>query len=585
MKILMISVALGLAVTCQVNAQVSVGWDGSCDYDVSVNANSLQQAIDDGATEIRLSNQNFHQTAIEITNNVIMKGGYADCTAANSDNQSNINSVIDATGVGLPAVKIRAITNAQVTLDSLTLQKGTGFNSGFSSDWAGGLSIDGVTGVVNLSHINLRDNAGIRGGGLAVINFNATGSLLVTANNLAIQNNTASQGGGGLYCYAPESGFDLQIDLGSASTIRNNHSDDHGGGMYVDQCSIKFNAGESSFVNSNIDKELFANSSHLSGGGIFAVSGAMLDLSGSSSASFDVFLNQANLDSNANATGGGINATGEGTVVNLINGIVSSNTTGQYGGGLFASFDAVINMGRTINSCQYSDFCSQLTNNSNTGLSSGGGGAMAARYNGQINVKNTLIAYNNSEYDGYVLYSDPDGQVLLEGNLMVENGRHVDFDNYTAFYQNGNSVLTAAYNSITQNNDSTILFRQHSATSELRLYGNIVKSFANIYQGSSSITDINCNLINDDSSIEVPTSNSIIGMADFIDAGSMDYRLAETDTLAIDICNAGIYLPGDDLQGKSRGVDHPAVADDLGPYDLGAYEFDDNDLIFKNDFE
>ncbi|KAA3645939.1 MAG: hypothetical protein DWP95_03850 [Proteobacteria bacterium] len=585
MKKLMMSIALGLVVTCQVNAQVSVGWDGSCDYDVSVNANGLQQAIDDGATEIRLSNENFHQTAIEITNNVIMKGGYADCTAANSDLQSNINSVIDATGVGLPVVKIRTITNAQVILDSLTLQKGTGFNSGYSSDWAGGLSIDGVTGVVNLNHINLRDNEGIRGGGLAVINFNATGSLLVTANNLAIQNNTASLGGGGLYCYAFENGFDLQIDLGSASTIRNNHSDDHGGGVYADQCSIEFNAGESSFINSNIDKEIFANSSNFSGGGIFAVSGAVITLNGTSTASFDIFLNEGNLDTSASGEGGGVNASSQGTEVHLINTKVSNNKIGRYGGGLMATFDAVINMDRADNGCNYSEFCSQLIGNNNIGLYPGGGGAMAARYNGQINVKNTLIAYNNSEYDGYVLYSDPDGQVLLEGNLMVENGRHIDFDNYTAFYQNGDSVLTAAYNTITQNNDGTTLFRQHSATSELRLYGNIVKSFGNIHQGSSSITDINCNLINDDSSIEVPISNSIIGSADFIDAGSMDYRLAETDTLAIDICNAGIYLPGNDLQGKSRGVDHPAVVDGLGPYDLGAYEVDDNDLIFKNDFE
>lgn len=174
---------------------------------------------------------------------------------------------------------------------------------------------------------------------------------------------------------------------------------------------------------------------------------------------------------------------------------------------------------------------------------------------------------------------------MLEGNLIVENGINLDFNNYTAFYQGDVSVLTATYNTIAQNNPTSTLFEQNSATSELNLYGNIIKAFGNIHQSNNSISDINCNFINDLSSIEVSTSNTITGMADFIDADNMDYRLAETDSLAIDVCDAGMYLPGTDLQGKSRGVDHPAVVNGLGSFDLGAYEFDDNDLIFKNDFE
>jgi hypothetical protein len=136
-----------------------------------------------------------------------------------------------------------------------------------------------------------------------------------------------------------------------------------------------------------------------------------------------------------------------------------------------------------------------------------------------------------------------------------------------------------------QNNLSTTVFHQSGTTATMNIYGNIIKEFGNIHQDSGATNNINCNLINNDSTIEVATSNTILGSVDFIDSGNMDFRLAETDTLAIDICDAGIYLPTLDLQSKSRGVDHLDVVDELGPFDLGAYEFDDNDLIFKASFD
>jgi hypothetical protein len=574
-----------LTVTQLALSQVSVGWDALCDYDLNVDANGLQQAIDDGATEIRLSNQNLHQTALDITENVILKGGYADCTAANAGTQTNINSVIDATGTGFPAVKVRSITDAQVTLDTLTIQNGNGVNNGSTSNWAGGLSIDQVTGSVQLNRINLKDNNGIYGGGLSVVNFNTEGSLMISVNNMAVQNNSASSNGGGIYCYAPESGFDLLIDMGSAATVRNNHSDNNGGGLYVDGCRVQFSAGVSTLVNSSIDKEIYTNSANASGAGIFAVGRAELNLIGTQADSFDVIFNQANVDTGVSGSGGGIFASSQDTVVNLTNSIISNNSTGRYGGGLFASFDAVINVDRSLNGCNYSDYCSQIIANTNLGLTSGGGGAMAVRFSAQLNIKNTLLRYNNSQTSGYITYSDPDGLVLLEGNLITENGNLAEYDNFTAFYQSGASSMTVAYNTLIQNNTNSTLFRQNGSTADLKLYGNIIKEFSNIHQSSNSITDINCNLINDLSSISVPMSNVTEGQVVFTDANNFDYRLAAGDVLAIDVCDAGIYMPGDDLDGKTRGTDNPTVVNDLGSYDLGAYEFDFNDLIFSSSFE
>lgn len=50
-------------------------------------------------------------------------------------------------------------------------------------------------------------------------------------------------------------------------------------------------------------------------------------------------------------------------------------------------------------------------------------------------------------------------------------------------------------------------------------------------------------------------------------------------------CDDSNYQPGTDFQNRPRGVDNPNVSDGLGLFDLGAFEYDDNDLIFADGFE
>ncbi|MCF6286804.1 MAG: hypothetical protein L3K26_16680 [Candidatus Hydrogenedentes bacterium] len=93
-------------------AQVTIGWDVSCDYDMNFDANGLQQAIDDGMSELRLTNENEFQTSLNIRNQIIIKGGYSNCLDAQSDTQTNINSVINSSiNPGFSAVFIFDIMN------------------------------------------------------------------------------------------------------------------------------------------------------------------------------------------------------------------------------------------------------------------------------------------------------------------------------------------------------------------------------------------------------------------------------------------------------------------------------------------
>lgn len=91
-KLLLMTVLFSL----KTHAQVSVGWETSCDYDVNSDATALQQAIDDGHVDIRLTNENEYLHSISIRNQARIKGGYSNCADAENGIQTSINSVINA---------------------------------------------------------------------------------------------------------------------------------------------------------------------------------------------------------------------------------------------------------------------------------------------------------------------------------------------------------------------------------------------------------------------------------------------------------------------------------------------------------
>jgi len=147
-------------------AQVSVGWDASCDYDESIAIGQIQQAIDDNEIEVRVTNQQEFNTSITINDNVIIKGGYNTCADANDDNQSSSPTVIDGISLTQSSIKIDTLNAVRtISIDNFELKNVTN-----SNDRAGGITIYNSSGNINLSQLSIHDNSDSLVGGLSIYN-------------------------------------------------------------------------------------------------------------------------------------------------------------------------------------------------------------------------------------------------------------------------------------------------------------------------------------------------------------------------------------------------------------------------------
>ncbi|QKK03776.1 MAG: hypothetical protein HND55_14540 [Pseudomonadota bacterium] len=572
-------------------AQVSVGWDADCDYNVNTDPAALQTAIDAGHTEIRLSHAQDYPGAIEITQDLALRGGYADCSAANNDQQTNILSTIDAGGLGLTAVKVSGIEQANLLLEYLTITGGDG--SADTYPYSGGLMLKSVTGSVNLHHLDLRDNTGGQGGGgLGVYGGSdiEDDQLAVVITETVIRNNSADSGGG-VFCLRFHSSFDIHLELSAGTVIQNNHANSQGGALQTNSCRIDHLAGVATHsLNTDIDREIHNNTSNISGAGLTVFGSGQVNLNGTPTQPFDLTGNTGNLDPGSSGQGGAAHVSDGGVLV-LTNARVGFNSSGSYGGALYAGFGGHITMRPGPDGCDYDRYCSQLIGNTLSGTA-GGGAAVAARYGGLIDIRNSLIWMNNSDSRGYVghaeqAFSEQAARLLFEGNVIVENGNNAGYSNYSGFELKGGSELTLAYNTLHMNTSNSTMLNQLPGSSLLAV-GNIIQEFSNLHQlGGAATTTIDCNLVPSASSIEAPVTDLIEGTVSWLDSGSRDYRLSADDTIAMDVCSDALYSPGADLGEQARGQDNPDVTDLNGSYDLGAHEFDpvSADGIFADAFE
>lgn len=572
-----------LLLTHQVKSQTTIGWDASCNYDMNADANGLQQAIDDGMTELRLTNEDSFMVNLDIGAGIIIKGGYNNCVDAVADTQSATNSILDGSNNVQPVIKIGFLTDISIELSYLTITNGTGMSLGGELNYSGGLSIRDVLGNISLNHVSIESNNGYKGGGLSVYNGSTVNPtvLIMDISDTIIQQNSSINKGGGLSCHQLDDNTKIVVNLKQGSSIRNNHAGVDGGGIINNRCEINFYAGVSSQTVNTPEFELYNNTANNSGAGIWSQAGTT-NFIGSYTQPVNIVENQANLDSNANGAGGGVHMTSNRAIANLTNTYVTGNSTGKYGAGLYA-FQSIINMTTANSGCSYDRYCSKINENILENLSSGGGAAMATRFSGKINVKQTLIENNNADQFGYVAFVTDNGEIVLEGNLIKNNGNDNTYSNNSGLLSKNGGIITVSYNTVLGNVERVF---QIGLTGIVSLYGNIINETGNIlHTQNSSVVTFNCNMINDTSTIAVPMTDTIEAVAIFIDEANNDYRLSASSIQAIDVCDNAIYSPGRDLGNKFRGLDNPNVIDVNGFYDLGAYEHDDGDLIYKDSFE
>ena len=574
MKNAKILILMATLLCFKIKAQVTVGWEDTCDYDISEDPVALQQAIDDGNMDIRLTNANEYLHSISIRDQVQIKGGYVNCHEAVNGNQTNINSTINAELDDFySGVFIFDIEDADILLDSITVKNGTD----------SGIYISKIDGGVTLKNLNIRSNSGSTGGGVYINNNHCLPSsdlLTVEVQNSIIQQNE-SFSGGGIECSFSNGNVPIKLIINQGSVIHENHADNNGGGLNLLGCDLKFDSGVNTINNGNL--ELFNNTATLSGGALSAQD-SEIELVGSFNHSFDIEDNEAGFGSQGNASGGGLNLVGSSNV-SLINTNITGNKSDKHGAGLFTTTGSTVTMDIDVNGCDYNDYCSSIT--ANQLLRNVGGGAALAATGGSIEVYRTLINLNNANGFGYISYIDNDAESILEGNLILANGLDQAFTNENGMYQADTSSLSLYYNTTNQNSNSVPFIRADDTT-ELIIIGNIIDESSDILHSSNNvIANINCNMLAQIDNITAPMTDTIVDRADFVDNSTFgDFQLMPSSTNAMDICSSVPYEPSHDLANNPRGVDNPDVPDTNGLYDLGAYEFIPvTDRIFKNGFE
>ena len=298
---------------------------------------------------------------VGLKSNVTLTGSTLDGNAT-TDKTGGQGGAIVAYGAG------------DITLDSTTVMNN---NAGVG----GGLYSLGI--AVSDTHITLRNNTKFTGNtaasGAGIYLVRSSGNnILLELTDSAIDNNTASSGGGGIFAYDG-----AQINANKASFNGNKAA--NGAGMYLYGLNNKVMAElTDSFIDNNIASDW--------GGGIFAYNGA------------EVKANNTSISNNKGGNAGGLlvwnNSSAE-----LSNGskVIGNTATNGNGGGVYA-----INGTVTATDCDISD--------NDAGQYNGGG---ICAQNSALTLEKNTLNRNKSKSGGAIWMNASDAE--LTGNTITHN--------------------------------------------------------------------------------------------------------------------------------------------------------------------
>lgn len=549
------------------------GVGGGCDFTNILDA--YDEAIATNDREIRVTTDLVLPHHLLIDSFINIKGGYDDCAAANAGtvgsnlsqwsggNQNTVIEVNIASGFNIVMIENFRIYN--------------GKNIAFAG--AGGMYIHGNSAVF-LNNVIVEDNEGNEGGGIRVTGNNA----YVKLTESKVRSNIADFGAG-VYC---ESGATLEITANSA--INSNNASNDGGGIYGNNdCLINAYTGSvaSGF---GATSGIYANQADF-GAGVYLKGGADLNLTGDDN-------HPASIDVNfAGTTGGAIFMTGAGTVVTAINAKIINNFA-TFGGAAFIVADnARLTMSRLDSTCWNNDECSIIANNFVTHATNNSKAAVAyIDGNSLVNISQTKI--DNNKAKTFALFTIEDSIATLEGNLITHNKKYNSADPVNNLFElRDYATLNFHYNTLTENNTDGIFNLGLATVHDLNIYNSLILDSGDIlnYTDNSGASIphqseiyLNCNLVHETTSLNSASSVIFTGTTNnpvFEDVGNNDYHLIEFSS-AIDRCNESVIESfHKDLNANSRGNDITTFGDFVGPYDAGAYEYYDSDIIFTNGFE
>ena len=579
---------------------VTVGDDSNCDF--RVGTTKIQNAINSGASEIRIASNIIYEENITINNPLVdltLRGGFSSCTAAENNLQSNLQQdwtqITRTIGQQSSVFTINGLPDNNITVfENITIVGG----DGQGSTSGGSLRVENTESDVLMRNVRLTGGFNMAtGGGLSVISSNS----VVILKNTSIDNNQTSSNGGGIYCndFSGMNKF-TSIILDTNSAITGNVTQNHGGGAYLDQrCLLSVFSGSSTPFpipknksgtttkgigtladNSGVTMNLangFGGGVYLSGGAGLLVYGNELCTAdacfGDNTNPANIVANSSNEDMSApSGNGGGIYATGMNTDVTIVAGWIAANKVLLNSGGAIALFDSAnLTVSRNGSNCWDAVRCNYFS--SNTASQNGG---VIYNNNATANISHAYFEGSRAS-TGVAIYSTNNAMTNVDTSVFDHNGLGGDidyFDNALIFATSGADMemkyVTIADNDVTlgvfriENDISTILLLNSSIVDDAA--SGPVIAFSGV---SSGFVLANCVMAHETSSLT--GSNNTIDDPEFVNRVNRDYHLGNTSP-AIDYCNTLTTSTNKDIDFQGRGWDNPNLSNFIGPFDIGADE-------------
>jgi len=317
----------------------------------------------------------------------------------------------------------------------------------------------------------------------------------------------------------------------------------------------------------------FQNNSSGTGGGIYASSGAKVDL------------NRVVFSENkATSQGGAIGVYNSSTVVNAEATHFLRNESDVLGGAV-AILSGKFTLKRSNKGCFDSDKCNLF--DGNTALRFGG--AIHGANLSDIDISSTYFENNRANAGTAYNAEGSSSSHKIEGSVFIQNGNHAagGYDDRDVIRAYDHAVITISYSTFADNN---ALFSTLSLGWDSHMY---VRSSI-IYDSSSgdvfdtsddSSHTVDCLLVHESSSFDANNAKVTVADPMFIDAANQNYHIDAALSPAVDYCSDSVAMAEhEDIDFQVRGFDNELIVNKFGAYDIGADESLGNE-IFGDGFE
>ena len=342
---------------------------------------------------------------------------------------------------------------------------------------------------------------------------------------------------------------------------------------------------EAEFEDGSELRGIVANSAGGNGGGVYAESGASVEINGhlGSLGPWGNTTDPATVANNIASSGGGLYATGADTTVEMIDAVVRDNTADNRGGGARIADGASLLVDMSGTDCWNGSRCSQWRDNQAAGGAEYGGHLYLQSASAQIN--RTHLTRGRAELGTAIYALGSSALLAMEGSYLTGNGLSLppalDEDYVIRLF--GGAQATLLHVTVAGNLSSEAALGVSGASATVSLTNSIVYNgsfpvFASQNGGQGSF---DCLVANENAS--TGPSGVVVVDPEFRSGPAGDFRLS-ADSPAIDRCaDASATLPDD--EGHTRGLDEPGQTNLAGTYDSGADEFLLVDSLFSDRFE